>query len=222
MAGFLETFKLGPPGYEITFGDEQDQPLGFEMTIGPERLDAKNIIKENASSLLRRYGVDFSVTFDGIPEATMLALSSLSGRRDQEFAFIFADAWPLSSEQYSLNAAGTAFTMKSNSFLLLDQAYNTLSLARQVNLTGVYDDIEMRGAQVSTNRIASTLEESLDRATWICTLDTPGTGLADVNVNFTISGALVNLKGDIKSRKIGQHPTSGVNVYSVTVGVTGV
>ena len=122
--------------------------------------------------------------------------------------------------QYSLNAAGTAFTMKSNSFLLLDRAYNTLSLARQVSLTGVYSEIDMRGAQTGTNLIADT--NTLARTTWICTLTTPGTPLADVNVNQTIKGALVNLVGDVKLRKAGQNISTGVNVYHVALSLIGV
>jgi len=221
MSGFASTIKIGPPGDEVELPPSGGGGMtGFSFRLGGRRVDQRTLIQELSSSVLRRHGYAAQVTLQGVPEATMLSIASVSGLVNQELSFVFADAWPLNSEQYTLLTT-TTFEMKSTPFLLLDKAYNAISGARQVNLTGVFDTRKIAGGQSGTNRIASTLAGALNRSTWIVTLDTAGTAGATVYVNYTITGALVVLTDEIQVVQRG-FTAAGGQAYDVSIRVAGV
>src|SRR5687767_15621258 len=111
MAGFLETFKVGPPGAEISIvSANYVTDLNVRLTMA--RTDTRTLIKEMTASVLRRHQCEATLVLDGMPEAMALGLASLNGIADQEMALVFANDWLIKSESYVLETDST-FTLKS-------------------------------------------------------------------------------------------------------------
>lgn len=223
MGGLASTIKLGPVGSELSINTDalglEYMTGGFSIKSRNEQAQSLNINKEKFTVLYRRLSKDYSLQFDDCSEDFMWALDSLNVLQDQNLSFIYANAWKVNSESY-LTTSTTKLTLKTNPHLLLDQAYNAISGAAQVTITGVFTNADLKGAQATTNYYTSG---SFNRATWEITLgSSPGAAGTRVYVNYTYTGALVKLNGGVQVDKAGWHPTSSAPLWNARINLTSI
>lgn len=227
MAGFLADIKLGPVGAELVIDgtDTIDNLRGFQVTHGNAQSETVNVNDETKTTLHRRHQLTWAINAEEVSEDLMFAFRSLNPLRDQELAFIFADDWPVHSEEY-LTDGLTTVTMKTNPFLLLDKRYDDETLGAIITIAGVWDRLDMRGAQTGPGDTDFFLGGgSYNRQTFQLTLgSSPGPIGTPVYINWTYKGALVKIMAPgINAEWSGFfHPTTGEPTWTLDAALRGI
>lgn len=226
MPGFSADIKLGPIGEELIIDgtDTFDNLRGFQVTHGNAQAETVNVNDETKTTLHRRHQLTWAINAEEVSEELMWAFKSLNSLRDQELAFIYADDWQINSEPY-LTDGLTTVTMKTNPFLLLDKRYDDESLGAIITISGVWDRLDMRGAQTGPGDTDFFISGSYNRQTFQLTLgSSPGPIGTEVFINWTYKGALVKLAPPgINAEWSGFfHPTTGVPTWTLDVALRGI
>lgn len=226
MAGFLSDIKLGPVGAELVIDGSGtfDYLRGFQVTHGNAQAQTVNVNDEVKTTLHRRHQLLYQITAEEISEDLKFAFESLNPLRAQEMAFVYANSWPIHSEEYLTDGLYTV-TMKTNPMLLLDKAYDDASLGAIITISGVWDRQDMRGLQTGPGDTNWYSGGSYNRQTFQLTLGTsPGPIGTKVWINWTYKGALVKLvPPGISTEWTGYfHPQTGLPTWSLSASLRGV
>lgn len=220
--GFAGTIKLGKVGSELTISSPSTfhyLSAPFSQSAGNDQAEVQNTIREHYTVLHRRLAREYQIQCAGADEAMFWKLDSMNALPAQELAFIFADNWPIYSEEYTLETT-TTFTMKSNPHLRLDKAYNDIAGAAQIDVLGVFAGYAVDGSQATTNYFSS-----FNRATWVVTLSpSPGAIGTKVYVNWTYKGALVKVRppGFRAIHQARFRPSTGAPMWALSATLVGV
>lgn len=227
MPGFLADIKLGPIGAELIIDgtDTIENLRSLAFTHGNAQAETVNVNDEIGTTLHRRHAFDFTLAAEETSEELMFAFQSLNSLRTQEIAFLFADDWPIHSEEY-LTDGLTTVTMKTNSALLLNRLYEDAALGPTIAITGVWDRLDMRGAQTGpgdTDFFAGG--GTFDPDTFQITLgSSPGPIGTPVFINWTYTGALVKIvpPGLTADWSGFFHPTTNEPTWTLAVNLRGI
>lgn len=193
MAGLASTIKLGRPTKELSF-DGAVYPIGETLAYGvaPKQAKFENYLGEMFRRVTRKYSkTNYKLNIVAASNEEVMALTGMAGISDTDLSFIFANAWTIPSERYVMETT-TTFTLESTAMQKLDYAYNALSGAAQINVTGVWTVYDAKGAQVDPGT-GTNYYASYARATRVVTCATPGAAGTVVYVNWNYTGVLCSI-----------------------------
>jgi hypothetical protein len=215
MSGFASPFKFGLPGSELSLNGTLE-PFTDQITVQLGRTEAvnENVQGETFARVFRRREVGFNLKIEGATEAQKNAIESLWLIGHSFLSLIYAGDQALYSERYIMETA-TTFKMLSTPHLRLDKALNLVGASAAFAVTGVFDNYDGLGAQVTPNRFFS-----FNRADWTVAINVPKTPSDAVFVNSTYKGALVRIDS-LSTRQYAFDDFGGIS-YEISIGVKGV
>ena len=183
MAGWLTSFLLGRPGYEVAF---DVPPAGMQI----QRAQIASVKRVLSGRLKRRvFRTEFpTITLNGTfytaeQQDRMASLLTVS---DTFLSFMVRDGFTTYLEQNFPANLGATVTLQENSATLLSAALIAAGAAGSITITGVFDNPAGTGTNYYTGG-------SYADATRIITLGTPLPAATAFYVTYQYKGWLVNM-----------------------------
>ena len=181
---WLSPFKLGRPGYEISF---DLNPAAMDLDEGPIDAVYRNVAGDLKRSIIKASAPTIRIQSNYLLKAQRDQFAALTAVDDTFLSFLTRDDWAVLLER-NLPLTTNTVQVRNSSATKLDQALLAVPTTGHITITGVFDN----PAGTGTNYYSGG---SYDGASRTITLGTPLGGTTNpCYVSYTYKGWLVAMR----------------------------